>query len=114
MPTDEISSLTTYGPLGIMLIVFVYLHWQGLRDSKEREIQLRADLADNRDECKADTAKLVTRIQTLEDQHREQAFLVQQATLESLKGYATALTRFLDAETDRMPAIRHPYPRSDV
>ena len=112
MPPNEISSLTTYGPLGIMLIVFVYLHWQGLKDAKERELQLRKDLAVNRASCQDDTEKLVTRIQYLEDQHRQQAFLVQQATLESLKGYATALGRFAEAETDRMPIIKHPHPRS--
>jgi len=114
MPTDEISSLTTYGPLGIMLIVFVYLHWQGLKDAKEREVQLRKDLALNRVECQADTAKLVERIQHLENEHSKQAFAVQQATAESLREYATAFRRLAEAETDRMPAIKHPHPRAGV
>ena len=109
MPPNEISSLTTYGPLGIMLIVFVYLHWQGLKDAKEREAQLRKDLAVNRIECQTDTAKLVERIQHLEDRHSQQAFEVQKATTESLKEYATAFRRIAEAETDHMPAIRPPF-----
>lgn len=100
------SQLAQYGVAGLMLGVFVVLHFKSLKRSEGREEQMNNQLSANRKECREDAAGLVTRIQTLENRQHEDTVRIARTCAEALRMNAEAYKKSVEAVTDRLPAIR--------
>ena len=100
-----LEPLIQYGVMGIMLFVFLKLHMRSLEAGQKREENLTARLEANRLECKADTADLVKRVQTLEDRSYRSLASALETSGDILKMNAEAFSRLTD--TDRFPIRNH-------
>lgn len=124
--TVDLASLTQYGPLGIMLVVFIWLHWRSLQAAEKREAAWqareeslraeqatqdqarRAELAAARAECKSENDALRARITTLEDQARDEHREMLTSCMRTMETCAIAVRRWTEHETGRHPALEPP------
>lgn len=98
----DLGLLAQYGAIGVMLIVFIILHFRALKSAEARETTMATQLVANRQECRDDTQKLVTRIQSLEDRQYEDTVSIAKTCADALKMNAEAYRKYSEAETQRI------------
>lgn len=104
----ELSGLSQYGAIGICLAVFIYLYLATDKRNSDRqdkmqeaadkrESALRIELAANRAECRADSDRLIQRIESLETDRS----VLLMSVARSLEMNAAAFKEFSEAETGK-------------
>lgn len=95
-----------YGIVGAMLGVFMWFHFRALKAGETREVKMDEQLQKNRKECREDTSALVTRIESMETRHHQDTVGIAATCAEALKMHAQAYNKYIESQTDKLPAIK--------
>lgn len=108
----DLTLWSQFGLAGMTIGALLFLHWRSIKGGEKRESQMRVDLMHHREECRADAALLVTRIQSLEDRQYKDAISMAKTCSDALRMHAETARRQIEigAETARHNAMQKEKP----